>query len=466
MKPFFGLLCAGLILLAGSAPSAHAATDAEHRAVYDLLHRAENQPRPALQLEAIDKSDLKGLGASADVPSAKGKGIYVRGTAKSFPSDPPFAGVALLMSSEGIDFDSKATFERWRKTLVEGQATLVKGYLFDEGGKGKGRPKWNLQEFAIGGSLEPAPTAESLVLRERDFVEKWERITPKNKYSLHLYIYRYAGAEPRLIMRCITPGEKPIFPESVEVTLGEGTYTFPTMPVSTEIKDVAITTVSLETVAADVTDDTKFLAALVRAREGGTRNFELIGRGGKRDDMRLGMISDISYPHIDAILRIYYDDRFRGKPASASPSVEPAAPSPTARTAPPVPANEGKVPPTAPKPVAGAGPAEPKPKPAPESPDSPVIAKLKTYLLDNFGNPGFKTSWYDNMLRFSVQGDTLHVVTDLPARDPKLKGICGGVSGFVYGAENRDLGLKQVKLLGAGDKLLLHRKSVADKCEP
>lgn len=466
MKPFFGLLCAGL-LLAGFASGAHAAPEAEHRAVYDLLHRAENQLRPALQLEAIDKSDLKGLGASADVPSAKGKGIYVRGTAKSFPSDPPFAGVALLMSSEGIDFDSKATFERWRKTLVEGQATLVKGYLFDEGGKGKGRPKWNLQEFAIGGSLEPAPTAESLVLRERDFVEKWERITPKNKYSLHLYIYRYAGAEPRLIMRCITPGEKPIFPESVEVTLGEGTYTFPTMPVSTEIKDVAITTVSLETVAADVTDDTKFLAALVRARDGGTRNFQLVGRGGKRDDMRLGMISDISYPHIDAILRIYYDDRFRGKPASAP--VDPAE-SPTARPVTPMTAGDGKVPPAIapptapPKPVAGTGTTEQKPKS--ETPDPPTIAKLKAYLLENFGNPGFKTSWYDNMLRFSVQGDTLQIVTDLLARDPKLKGICGGVSGFVYAAENRDLGLKQVKVVGAGDKLLLHRKSLADKCEP
>ena len=464
MKSFFGLLCAGLLLQTGLASRAHAAPEAEHRAVYDLLRRAENQPRPALQLEAIEKSDLKGLGASADVPSAKGKGIYVRGTAKNFPSDPPFAGVALLMSSEGIEFDSKATFERWRKTLVEGQATLVKGYLFDEGGKGKERPKWNLQEFTIGGSLDPAPTAESLVVRERDLVEKWERISPKNKYSLHLYIYRYAGAEPRLIMRCITTGEKPISPESVEVTLGDGIYTFPTRPVSTEIKDVAITTVSLEIVAADVTDDPKFLAALVRASEGGTRNFQMIGVGGKRDEKRLGMISDTSYPHIDAILRIYYDERFRGKPDSTP--VEPAAPSPTARTTPPVPASDGKVPASAPKPVAGTGSTEPKPKPESEVPDSPTIAKLKTYLLDNFGNPGFKTSWYDNMLRFSVQGETLHVVTDLAARDPKLKGICGGVSGFVYGAENRDLGLKQVKVFGAGDKLLLHRKSVTDKCEP
>jgi hypothetical protein len=41
-------------------------------------------------------------------------------------------------------------------------------------------------------------------------------------------------------------------------------------------------------------------------------------------------------------------------------------------------------------------------------PENTTMAKaIEQHLADNFGRPGFKTSWYDSIKGISVQGDTV-----------------------------------------------------------
>ena len=89
---------------------------------------------------------------------------------------------------------------------------------------------------------------------------------------------------------------------------------------------------------------------------------------------------------------------------------------------------------------------------------------LRHYLKTNFGVPGYETSWYDNILKVRVVGDTAEIVTNLLRGNTKVSDICSAVSGYVYSNPNRTLGLTQVRLVDQEGRVLIHRRSVGDSC--
>lgn len=91
---------------------------------------------------------------------------------------------------------------------------------------------------------------------------------------------------------------------------------------------------------------------------------------------------------------------------------------------------------------------------------------IRQYLADIFGVPGFKTSWYDNIIDVEVAGDTVTVKTNLSRGDKKIRNVCGVVSGFVYSNLNAELGIRKVKILGSSGEVLVFRRTVLDNCPP
>jgi CBS domain-containing protein len=59
------------------------------------------------------------------------------------------------------------------------------------------------------------------------------------------------------------------------------------------------------------------------------------------------------------------------------------------------------------------------------------VAEIQRSLAENFGVPGYETSWHPNIRSVTVQGDTLTVRTDLDARGSEASGICSGASNYV-----------------------------------
>jgi hypothetical protein len=91
---------------------------------------------------------------------------------------------------------------------------------------------------------------------------------------------------------------------------------------------------------------------------------------------------------------------------------------------------------------------------------------IKQYLADIFGVPGFKASWYDNIINVEVEGDTVTVKTNLSRGDKKIMNICGVFSGFVYSHLNAQLGIKKVRILGRLGEVIVFRKSALNGCPP
>ena len=60
--------------------------------------------------------------------------------------------------------------------------------------------------------------------------------------------------------------------------------------------------------------------------------------------------------------------------------------------------------------------------------NQPRSVSIRQYLADIFGAPGFKTSWYDNIIDTQVTGDTATVKTNLSRGDKKITYIRGVVS--------------------------------------
>ena len=89
---------------------------------------------------------------------------------------------------------------------------------------------------------------------------------------------------------------------------------------------------------------------------------------------------------------------------------------------------------------------------------------IRQYLADIFGIPGFKTSWYDNIIDVEVTGDTATIKTNLSSGDEKIIKVCGVVSGFIYSHLNVQLGIRKVKILGNSGEVLVFRRSVLDDC--
>src|SRR5687767_13807850 len=79
------------------------------------------------------------------------------------------------------------------------------------------------------------------------------------------------------------------------------------------------------------------------------------------------------------------------------------------------------------------------------------IEALKTYIKENFGQPGFETSWFKQIVSVSVQGKKVVVNTKLNAKSNVAKeagkGICSGVSGYAFSNANRALGIEHVQVL-------------------
>ena len=96
--------------------------------------------------------------------------------------------------------------------------------------------------------------------------------------------------------------------------------------------------------------------------------------------------------------------------------------------------------------------------------DEPRSQAIRQYLADIFGVPGFKTSWYDNIIDVEVTGDTATIKTNLSSGDEKIINVCGVVSGFIYSHLNVQLGIRKVKILGSSGEVLVFRRSVLDDC--
>ena len=97
--------------------------------------------------------------------------------------------------------------------------------------------------------------------------------------------------------------------------------------------------------------------------------------------------------------------------------------------------------------------------------ENPAAARqIKTYLAENFGMTGYKTSWYDNISDVTVAGDTVTVKTNLPSKNENAGRICGGVSSFVFSNENRSLGLSVVKVLSQSGSILINRRGIGEQC--
>jgi len=89
---------------------------------------------------------------------------------------------------------------------------------------------------------------------------------------------------------------------------------------------------------------------------------------------------------------------------------------------------------------------------------------IRQYVENNYGVPGYQTSWYPQIRGITVRNRTVVVTTDLSGRGPAATSICGAVSGFVFANGNEHYGLENVEVVGQSDKTLLVRRGIAGKC--
>ena len=100
--------------------------------------------------------------------------------------------------------------------------------------------------------------------------------------------------------------------------------------------------------------------------------------------------------------------------------------------------------------------------------DEASAAQLSAYLRENFGTAPAVTTWFPLMTGLTVRGNTVTVTTTaFPDAEGKaaVVGLCGGVSGFIFAPANAAMGLTHVVVTGQGNKTLIDRNGVSDKCE-
>ena len=102
--------------------------------------------------------------------------------------------------------------------------------------------------------------------------------------------------------------------------------------------------------------------------------------------------------------------------------------------------------------------------PATQTQDDAKAKAIEAYLRENFGAPGFKTTWYDSIKGVSVQGNSVVANTNLLTGDGKASGVCFGVSGYVFSDQNRSLGLETVEVRGIDGTALMRRIGLRGKC--
>ena len=96
----------------------------------------------------------------------------------------------------------------------------------------------------------------------------------------------------------------------------------------------------------------------------------------------------------------------------------------------------------------------------PESPTPAVVTdQLRIYMRENFGMPGYATSWYPRIRDVRAQGDMAVADTDLTVRvgDRTVAStICVAVSNFVF-PRDRHHGLHRVQVRAATGEPLIFR---------
>lgn len=94
---------------------------------------------------------------------------------------------------------------------------------------------------------------------------------------------------------------------------------------------------------------------------------------------------------------------------------------------------------------------------------SALATAIQQHLAENFGMPGYQTSWYPHIRSVTVEGSTLVIGTDLASRNDVASGICSGGSNYVF-ANDADPSLTSLEVRGPGGQVLIHRRAVSDSC--
>jgi hypothetical protein len=94
---------------------------------------------------------------------------------------------------------------------------------------------------------------------------------------------------------------------------------------------------------------------------------------------------------------------------------------------------------------------------------TPAEMELKRGLYENFGVPGWETSWYPHIKDVKITNDAVIVTSDLPRGNSTLKGICAGLSSFIYA--NGSTLPKVLIIVKADGQELAIRRSIAHPCE-
>lgn len=88
------------------------------------------------------------------------------------------------------------------------------------------------------------------------------------------------------------------------------------------------------------------------------------------------------------------------------------------------------------------------------------VKEIRTYLRENFGMPGYETTWYKAIKSVRIDADT--VVAQVSPTN-HASNVCGGISGFVYD-RTRSHQLRAVRIEDSKNQVIIHRRSVADPC--
>jgi hypothetical protein len=98
------------------------------------------------------------------------------------------------------------------------------------------------------------------------------------------------------------------------------------------------------------------------------------------------------------------------------------------------------------------------------TPDSAVIDALGTYLTENFGSPGYETSWWSHIKAWTVEGDTVVITTDLTTHGEDVGNICSAASGFAFFDEGSAVREGAVLIRAEDGTVIWQRSDVSDPC--
>jgi hypothetical protein len=89
-----------------------------------------------------------------------------------------------------------------------------------------------------------------------------------------------------------------------------------------------------------------------------------------------------------------------------------------------------------------------------------TATEIQTYLRENFGMPGYETSWYGGIKSVRIDGDAVVAEVSPATLAP---GVCAAVSSYVYD-RTRSHGLRSIRIEDPARRVLIHRRSLADPC--